>query len=64
MKDSRIQAPAASKLIRNSQHNLLRRATGTRTTQSDFIYLASLPLFLITKTILESLLNLSSPWQG
>jgi len=52
MKDSRIQSPGASKLIRNSKHNLLRRDTETSTTQSDYIYLSSIPLFLIKKIIL------------
>lgn len=64
MKDSRIQSPGASELIRNSKHNLLRRDTETSATRSDYIYLASIPLFLIKKIILlASLLNLSKTFK-
>lgn len=65
MKDSRIQSPGASKLIRNSKHNLLRGDTETSAAQSDYIYLATIPLFLIKKIILlESLLTFSKTFKS
>lgn len=64
MKDSRVQSPGASKLIKNSKHNLLRRDTETSATHSNYIYLAYIPLFLIKKIILlESCLHLSKTFK-